>query len=386
MVPISYNLRNLKVRKTTSAAAAFGLALVVFVFASVLMLSNGIKKTLGRSASPDVALVLRKGATAEIESVIEDSSVNLVINDTALPQPVSGPRGVSESVVVILLDKLGTDGVSNAQVRGIRPESFAFRPTVKIVEGRMPQEGSDEVVIGRAISGRFKGLTLGESFELKKNRAVKVVGVFDDNGSSQESEIWVDIDTLRTSFKREGYTSAIRVRVSPSQFDAFRASIEANRQLNLQVFKEAEYYEKQSEGTSMFISAMGIMIAVFFSIGAMLGATITMHAAVANRQREIGTLRALGFSKASILFSFLLESIILSIIGGGIGALASLAMGFVSFSMVNFASWSEIVFRFEPDGGVIIGSMVFATFMGLVGGFLPAIRAARINPIQAMRA
>jgi len=386
MVPISYNLRNLKVRKTTSAAAAFGLALVVFVFASVLMLSNGIKKTLGRSASPDAALVLRKGATAEIESVIEDANVNLVLNDTSLPQSVSGPRGVSESVVVILLDKIGADGFSNAAVRGIRPDSFAFRPSIKIVEGRMPQEGSDEVVIGRAISGRFKGLTLGESFELKKNRSVKVVGVFEDGGSSNESEVWADIDTVRTAFKREGYTSAIRVRVSPSQFDTFKASIESNRQLNLAVMKEAVYYEKQSEGTSLFISIMGTMIALFFSIGAMLGATITMHAAVANRQREIGTLRALGFSKASILFSFLLESIILSIIGGGIGALASLAMGLVSFSMVNFASWSEIVFRFEPDGGVIVGSMIFATVMGLVGGFLPAIRAARINPIEAMRA
>jgi putative ABC transport system permease protein len=386
MVPISYNLRNLKVRKTTSAAAAFGLALVVFVFASVMMLGNGIKKTIGRSASGDAALVLRKGATAELESVIEEGNVNLVINDTALPQPASGPRGISESVVVILLDKIGANGFSNAAVRGIRPESFAFRPSVKIVEGRLPQPGSDEVVIGRAISGRFKGLNLNDSFELKKNRPVKVVGVFEDSGSSNESEVWADIDTLRTAFKREGYTSAIRVRVSSSQFDTFKASIESNRQLNMQVLKEAEYYEKQSEGTALFITIMGTMIAVFFSIGAMLGATITMHAAVANRQREIGTLRALGFSKGSIMLSFLLESIVLSVIGGGIGALASLAMGLVSFSMVNFASWSEIVFRFEPNAGIIGGSMLFATVMGLLGGFLPAIRAARINPIEAMRA
>lgn len=386
MVPISYNLRNLKVRKTTSAAAAFGLALVVFVFASVLMLSNGIQKTLGRSASSDVAIVLRKGATAEIESVIEESSVNLVLNDTALPAPASGPRGVSELVVVILLDKIGASGVSNAQVRGISPDTLAFRSSVKIVEGRAAQQGSDEVVIGKAVAGRFKGLSLGESFELKKNRPVKVVGIFADGGSSLESEVWADIDTVRTSFKREGYTSAVRVRVQPAAFDAYKTSIESNRQLNMQVLKESEYFDKQSEGTAMFITALGIMIAVFFSIGAMLGAMITMHGAVANRQREIGTLRALGFSKTSILFSFLLESIILSIIGGGIGAIASLAMGLVSFSMVNFASWSEIVFRFEPEAGVIVGSMIFASVMGLVGGFLPAIRASRINPIEAMRA
>jgi putative ABC transport system permease protein len=387
MIPVSYNFRNLAVRKTTTAAAVLGLALVVFIFASVQMLANGITATLGRAADPNAAIVLRKGATSEMESSIEDPSVNLVLADQALASAAgSGPRGVSEVVMVILLDKVGTTGMSNAMIRGVRPESLQFRPGMKIVEGRAPNPGADECIVGKAIRGRFKGLDLDQSFEVKKNRMLKVVGVFEDGGSSNESEVWTDTDVVRTAFRREGFVSSIRTRVTPAAFDGFRASIESNRQLNLQVMKEAEYYEKQSENTAIFIRAMGTVIAVFFSFGAMLGAMITMHAAVSNRQREIGTLRALGFGRMTILLSFLFESIVLALIGGVIGAAASVAMGFVRFSMINFASWSEIVFKFEPTGGIIVGALVFASVMGLVGGLLPAIRAARISPVDAMRA
>lgn len=386
MIPVSYNLRNLTVRRTTTASVVLGLALVVFVFASVMMLSNGIKKTLGRSAANDVAVVLRKGSQSELESSIDEPNVNLVLNDRALPMPVKGPRGTAEVVTVILLDKVGTDGMSNATVRGVGVDAMAFRSSMTIVEGRAARPGSDEVVVGKAIRGRFKGLDLEQSFELKKNLPVKVVGIFSDQGSSYESEVWADINTVRTAFRREGFVSSVRVRVEPSQFEAYKASIESNRQLNLQVIKESVFYEKQSEGTAMFISAMGIVIAVFFSFGAMLGAMITMHAAVANRQREIGTLRALGFSKFSILFSFLIESIFLSLVGGLIGAAASMAMGLVKFSMMNFASFSEIVFSFEPTFGTIVGAMIFSSIMGLIGGILPAIRAARVSPVDAMRA
>jgi putative ABC transport system permease protein len=386
MIPLSYNIRNLAVRKTTTAAVALGLGLVVFVFASVMMLSNGIRKTMGRSARPDVALVMRKGAAAELESVIEEPSINLVLNDKALPIPAEGPRGVAELVVVILAEKVGAPGMSNAQVRGIPDGGLAFRPSVKVIAGRAARPGSDEVMVGKALRGRFKGLDLDQSFELKKNRSVKVVGIFEDNGSSYESEVWADLNTVRTTFRREGFVSSIRARVEPSAFDAYKASIESNRQLNMQVLKEAAYYEKQSEGTATFIFAMGLMIAVFFSVGAMLGAMITMHAAVANRQREIGTLRALGFSRKSILLSFLVESILLALLGGVLGAGASLAMGSVSFSMVNWVSWSEIVFRFEPTSAILVRAIVFATAMGLFGGLLPAVRAARVSPIDAMRA
>jgi len=386
MIPIKYNVRNLIVRKTTTVAAAFGLALVVFVFAAAQMLGNGIKKTLGRSATPETAIVLRKGSSSEMESGIEEQQVNLVLAQAQQVGASKAPPGVGEVLVVILLDKVGTSGVSNVTVRGVTEDVFAFRPTTKITEGRAAKPGADEVVVGAGISGRFKGLGLGQSFELKKNRPVKVVGVFSDGGSSFESEVWGDVNNVRTAFGREGNVSSIRVRLdAASKFDAFKALIEQNRQLGLSAQREADYYEKQSEATATFLTIMGTMIAVLFGLGAMIGATITMNAQVANRQREIGTLRALGFSRGGILLSFLLESVVLALIGGVVGAVAAISLKFVTITMLNAGTWAEIVFSFEPTPSIIIKSMVLAGAMGVVGGFFPAFRAARVSPIEAMR-
>ncbi|EYF04702.1 ABC transporter permease [Chondromyces apiculatus] len=387
MIPVAYNLRNLAVRKTTTLATAAGLGLVVFVFASVLMLANSIERTLGRSGRPDVAIVLRKGSDAELASGIEAQQVSLILgNADVAKRPDGKPDGVGEIAAVILLPKLGTDGESNVQVRGVPDDVMAFRPSVTLVEGRPAQPGSDEVIVGKAISGRFKGLTLGQSFELRKNRPLKVVGIFADGGSSFESEVWGDVHSVGSAFGRQGSMSSVRVRLlSPAKFDGFKASIDQNQQLGLEVLRETDYYEKQSEGMNVFIGALGISIAFLFSVGAMIGAMITMYGSIANRQREIGTLRALGFSRFSILLSFLLESICLALIGGAIGALASLAMGMVRFSMVNFASFSEVVFTFEPTPGIMLGSLAVAVVMGLFGGFLPAVQAARMSPIKAMR-
>ena len=387
MIPIAYNMRNLRVRKTTSAATALGLALVVFVFSSVMMLANGLDKTAGRAAGADIAIVLRKGSTGEMESGVDEPNVGLIAASPEVARYPSGkPQSVAELIVVMLLDKSGTTGFSNVQMRGVPDDVMQFRPTVHIMAGRAATPGTDEVIIGKGIRGRFKGLDLDQTFEMRKNRPAKVVGVFEDQGSAFESEIWADLHTVRNTFGRDGIVSSVRVRLeSPSKFAGFKASIESNRQLNVAAMKDTEYYEKASQGTSKFLTVMGILIAVFFSIGAMIGAMITMHAAVAQRQREIGTLRALGFSRGSILFSFLLESIVLALIGGAIGAIASLAMGFVRISTMNMATWSEIVFAFEPTVGIIAGSMLLAAVMGLLGGFFPAVRAARINPVLAMR-
>jgi putative ABC transport system permease protein len=386
MVPIKYNVRNLVVRKRTTLAAAFGLALVVFVFACAFMLAAGIKKTLGRTASPDVAIVLRKGSDTELTSAVEDKHLSIV---TAQAQQVGAskkPAVVGEVLVVILLDKIGTTGVSNVTVRGVPEDALAFRPTAKLASGRMPKPGTDEVLVGAAIRGRFRGLEVGESFELKKNRPVKVVGVFEDEGSSFESEVWGDMHTVRQAFGREGYVSSVRVRLdSASRFDALKALVEQDRQLGLVVMREADYFEKQSEATAFILKLLGGMVAVFFAIGAMIGATITMNAQVAGRVREIGTLRALGFSKVSILTSFLFESIVLALAGGALGALASLGMKAVKITMLNAGTWSEIVFGFEPTPEIVGGSLALAVFMGVAGGFLPAVRAARISPIEAMR-
>jgi putative ABC transport system permease protein len=284
------------------------------------------------------------------------------------------------------MEKLGTTGVANVQMRGVPDDVFAFRPTVKIVQGKALAPGTDEVVVGKSILGRFKGLAMGESFELRKNRPVRVVGVMEDGGSSYESEVWVDVHTLRAAFGRDGVVSSVRARLlDPLKFDALKASIDQDPQLGLDVMRESDFQEKLSQGTKIFITAMGVVIAVFFSIGAMIGAMITMYASVANRQREIGTLRALGFTRTSILTSFLLESVALALLGGAVGAIASLAMGFVKFSTMNFATWSEIVFSFEPTPAILGQAMVAAAAMGILGGLFPAVRAARMNAVEAMR-
>ncbi|WP_394842657.1 ABC transporter permease [Pendulispora brunnea] len=390
MIPIRYNVRSLAVRKTTTLATAFGVALVVFVFASALMLSEGIKRTLTTSGNPNGAIVMRKGSDNELSSVIETPTMSLLLAAPGVEHDQAGgnqPLGAGEIVAVNTIEKLGADGISNVQLRGVTDLSAKLRTNLKIVAGRAPAPGSDEVMVGERIRGRFRGLDLGQSFELKKNRQAKVVGIFTAGGSSHESEVWVDLEVLRTVFRREGVVSSVHVLLeSPAAFDRFQAAVEQDKRLGLLAMREVDYYEKQSEGTSMFMQVLGTLIALFFAIGSMIGAMITMYAAVANRQREIGTLRALGFSRRSILFSFLVESMFLATLGGAMGAAASLLMGFVKFSMMNFASWSEIVFEFHPTPGILISAVVLSGAVGLIGGFFPALRAARISPVTAMRA
>lgn len=387
MIPIQYNIRNLVVRKTTTIAAGMGLGLVVFVLASALMLSNGIERTLGRAAAEDMAVVLRKGSDAELSSGLANSQVGLIAANPGVAKGQDGQPLVSgELVVVILLDKVGTSGVSNVQIRGVPDHVLQMRKDLRIIEGRPARPGTDEVIVGKAIRGRFKGLELNQSFEIRKNRPVTVVGVFEDKGSAFESEVWMDVKTAASAFGREGFVTTVRVKLeSPSKLDGFKAAVESNPQLEAMVMSEAEFAVKQSEDTSLFITVMGIMIAVLFSIGAMIGAMITMHASIANRQREIATLRALGFQRSSILLSFLLESAALALAGGLVGAVASLGMKFVKFSTINFATFSEMTFSFEPTPGIIGSSLAVAVLMGLAGGLHPAIRAARMNLVQAMR-
>ncbi len=387
MVPLRYNLRNLLVRKATTVAAATGVALVVFVLASSLMLSNGIKKTLGSSGRADTAIVLRKGSDAELNSNIDDPQVSVILAAPGVAvDPKGAPLGAGEVVLVLAIEKIGAEGFSNVSVRGVPENAAALREHVRVVAGRAPRPGADEAMIGARLRGRFKGFDLDRTIELRKNRAVRVVGVFEDQGSSFESEVWADRDFVRAAFGREGVVSSVRARLtSADKFDAFKAVVEQDKNLGYEAVRETVYYEKQSEGVSIFVTALGGVIAAFFSFGAMIGALITMHASVSGRQREIGTLRALGFSRRSILAAFLLESIALALLGGVIGALASLAMGFVSFSMVNFASFSELVFSFEPSPAIVVQSVIFAGVMGVFGGFLPALRAARVSPVAAMR-
>lgn len=390
MIPISYNVRSLLVRRTTTIATALGIALVVFVLSSSLMLGEGIRNTLVSNGSTTRAKVLRKGSDTEMASGLENSQVSLVMAAPGVKRDESNqPLGSPEVVVVIAMDKIGGEAeglISNILVRGVPPQVMKVRPEVRIIAGRPARPGTDEVIVGKGVRGHFKGLELNSSFELKKNRPVQVVGIFEAGGSSLESEVWADLETLRTSFGRGSSSSSITLQLeSASAYDGFAAYVENDKQLGLEPFREAVYYEKQSEGTSMFITILGSVIAFAFSVGAMIGAMITMYGAVSQRSKEVGTLRALGFSRGDVLLSFLLESIVLALAGGVIGGVASLGMGFVKFSMMNFATWQEISFSFDPTVFIVLGSIGAGGLMGVLGGFFPAVRASRLSPIVAMR-
>ena len=300
MVPIRYNVRNLLVRRTTTLAAALGVGLVVFVLAASLMLNEGLARTLDLSGSPDTAIVLRKGSDSEMPSSVEDKAISLIKVAPGVKAASDGqPLVLGEVVVVLFQDLANGKGKSNATLRGTPLDRVQiFRPEMKIIEGRMAKPGTDEVVVGARVVGRFKGLEIGQSIDLRKARAVKVVGVFEANGSSFESEVWGDVEYIRSSFGREAVVSSVRVKLeSEAVYDGFEVAVERDKQLGLEVMREPEFYRKQSENTSIFIIAMGSLIAVFFSIGAMIGAMITMYGSVAHRKREIGVLRALGFSR-----------------------------------------------------------------------------------------
>ena len=387
MIPLRYNVRSLAVRKATTAATALGIGLVVFVLSTSQMLADGIQHTLGSAGEPGRAIVLRKGADNELVSTIDAKLVNVIMAAGGVRRDERGPRGVAELLTIIALPRTkSATSLSNVAVRGISDRALDFRSEAKLIAGRAPRIGADEAMIGRRLRGQYRGLQLGQSFVLKKNLSVRVVGVFDAGGSVHESEIWCDAQLVQSAFGREGLLSSVTVELqSHSAFAGFRSAIERERSYGLSVERESAYYEKQSEGTATLVRFLGGAVVVFFSIGASIGATITMYAAVAQRRREVGTLRALGFSRSAILSSFLIESLLLALFGGAIGAACSLAMGQLELTMVNFSTLSEMTFAFHASASMLLVALAVGILMGLAGGLLPAIRAARVSPIEAMR-
>jgi putative ABC transport system permease protein len=385
MVPIRYNVRSLMVRKATTIATAVGIALVVFVFAAAQMLNEGAERAMLASGRDDNVIILRKGSDAELSSGVGNDYKKL--GDLPQVAQVEGTGAVGEIVIVItaaLTD--GSGGISNVLVRGMPPEGRAFRPDVKLVSGRWPAPGTDEALVGTAISGRFEGVAPGQSLELRRNRPLKIVGEFSAGGSSYESEVWGDLDVIRKYLGRESVVSSVRVRLKDaSQFEAYRRAIEGDKTFSVKAMRETDYYRKQAEGTAQLLTVMGMIVAILFSLAAMLGAAITMNGAVANRVKEIGTLRALGFSRLSILVSFVLEAIFLALLGGVIGVVFVQLMSLIQLRTMNFATFSDVVVTFRATPGIVIGALIFSAVMGVIGGLFPAIRAARVSPIEAMR-
>ena len=390
-IPISYIVRNVYARKLTTILTAAGMALVVFVFASVLMMTEGIRQTLVATGQPDNVMVIRRSAASEVQSGVGRDQGAVI---ESLPQIATDGAGLKliskEPVAVINMPKRKSnpndpDKPSNIVVRGTTAQGLVLRPQVHIIEGRMFRPGTSEIIAGGAISRAFAGAGLGESLRFAQ-RQWTVVGIFDGGGSGFDSEVWGDAEQLMQGFRRSAFSSILFQLADPSQFDSVKTALEADPRLTVEAKPEKQFYAEQSEGLAKFIGYLGTTLSVIFSIGAIVGAMITMYASVASRTGEIGTLRALGFPRRSILIAFLVESLMLGLVGGVIGLAAASAMQAVSLSTMNFQTFAELTFRFRISVAIVIEVMVFALFMGFIGGFLPAFRAARMKIVDALRA
>lgn len=384
-IPFSYSFRNLWTRRLTTILTASGMALVVFVFASILMLAEGLQKTLVESGSYDNVVVIRKASSTEVQSGIERLQASIVETQ---PEVAAGSDGkpilAKEIVVLINLVKRGTNKPAQVVIRGIGENSLPLRAQVKLVQGRMPRPGSSEIIAGQSIAKRFKGGGIGETLRFGM-RDWTVVGIFDAGNTSFASEIWGDVDQLMPAFRRPVYSSVIFKLRDPSEFKKVKARIESDPRLTLEARRETRYYADQSEMMAKFLRILGISLTAIFSLGAIIGAMITMYAAVANRTGEIGTLRSLGFQGRNILLAFLMESLLLGFIGGCVGLFFASFLQLFTISTINFQTFSELAFSFTLTFEVIYKSIIFSQIMGFVGGVLPAVRAARMNIVESLR-
>lgn len=385
-IPISYSFRNLWTRRLTTILTASGMALVVFVFASVLMLAEGLRKTLVETGSYDNVVVIRKASNSEVMSGVDRLQASVIESQPEIAIGENGKRLLAKEIVILVsLSRRGSDKPSLIQLRGVDESSLPLRPQVKLIKGRMPRYGSSEILAASGIARRFKGGGLGETLRFAM-RDWTVVGIFDAGNTGYNSEIWGDADQFMQAFRRPVYSSVLfKLRDSP-EFQGFKERIESDPRLTLEAKRETGYYTDQSEMMATFLSILGLSLTIIFSLGAVVGAMITMYAAVANRTDEIGTLRALGFQRRNILAAFLIESLLLSLIGGCAGLLFASFMQFLTISTMNWQTFSELAFSFSLTFGIVYKSLLFSLSMGFIGGVLPAFRAARMNIVDSLRA
>lgn len=385
-IPYSYSFRNLWTRRLTTVLTASGMALVVFVFSATLMLAEGLQKTLVDTGSYDNVIVIRKSSTSEVQSGVERLQASIVESQPEVAMAEEGQLLLAKELVVLInIPKRGTNKPANVVIRGISASSLLLRPQVKLTEGRMPRPGSAEVVAGRNIARRFQGGGMGETIRFGM-RDWMVVGVFDAGNTGFSSEIWGDVDQLMQAFRRPVYSSVIFKLRDPSRFEEFRTRIESDPRLTLEAKREKVYYQEQSEMMAKFLRILGITLTIIFSLGAVIGAMITMYAAVAQRVTEIGTLRALGFQKGSVLAAFVLESLFLGLLGGFAGLFFASFLQLITISTMNWQTFAELAFSFSLTAGIAWKSLAFSLVMGFAGGVLPAFRASRMNIVDALRA
>lgn len=385
-IPFSYIFRNLWTRKLTTILTAAGMGLVVFVFAAVLMLDAGLKKTMVGTGSFDNVVMIRKGSETEIQSGVSRDQASLVESMANIARGPDGKPVVSkESLILISLNKKGQERGSNIVTRGVSPLGLTMRPQAKIIHGRLFREGSSEVIVGRNVNEQFDGAEIGQSLRFG-GRDWQIVGIFDAQKSAFDSEVWGDVEQLMQSFRRASFSSVIAQLSRSDGFDKLVTDVDDDIRLNLQTKREQIFYEDQSRALSTFITILGTVLSVIFSLGAMIGAAITMYSAVATRTGEIGTLRALGFRRPSILAAFLMESLLLALVGGAAGLFFATFLQAITISTLNIQSFSQLAFSFVLTPKIIIQTILFSLLMGFIGGFLPAIKASRMKIVDSLRA
>ncbi len=380
------NLRTIPQRLGSSGVAIVGIAGVVVVFVSVLSIATGFTAAMEGTGSPSRAIVMRSGADSEMTSGIGGAAATIIKEAPGLRRDGQTALASAELFVIIDLPKRSTGTPANVPMRGVEPAAFQVRDEVKIVDGRPFQFGTNEVIVGRGARGQFSGLTVGDTVTSGK-ATWQVVGVFDAGGGVSETEIWVDARVLQGVYNRGNSYQTVLARLESSEsFDTFRDWLVTNPQLNVQVRRETEYYAQQSRALSGLIRGVGFGIAALMGIGAVFGAILTMYTAVSTRSREIATLRALGFNTASVIVSVLVESLALGAIGGVIGGLGAY-FGFNGYqtSTINFQTFSQVAFAFRVTPELLVTGLAYALLMGLVGGLLPALRAASLPIPSALR-
>jgi ABC-type lipoprotein release transport system permease subunit len=384
MIPLKYNIGNLTARRVSTVMTILGIGIVIAVMISMMALKNGVHSAIVSSGSKDNLMVMREGAEAELSSSVSKDAFRIIRSMPGIAKDAGGAPMISPELVIIFkIPKKDDPKGSNVLVRGVTAEAFAMRPYVKIIDGRMFRPGVNEVIVARRIRDRFVNTAIGDRFKFG-SQSYNVVGVFDAQGTAFDSEMWCDVNFLGQARKRDAYSSVIVRPVDHNAFSSIKTEIENDNRLKLAVKSEYQYYDDQTSGLAGIVVLVGI-VTFFMTIGAILGTMNTMFSAIASRGRELATMRALGFKRRTILLSVVIESAFISLLGGIAGLLLALPVNAISTGTTNFQTFSEVAFNFRVDGHVALNGILIALIAGVIGGMLPALRAARTPITTALR-
>jgi putative ABC transport system permease protein len=385
-IPVIYNLRSVKERWSSAIVAVVGIAGTVGVFVAMLSLARGFKATLVSSGSEDNAIIMRAGATSEMTGGVTIDTVKIMQDEPGIARGADGPLVTPEVVLVAPIPLISTGTDANVEIRGVSKNVLEIRKNIKIVQGRMFTPGLNELVVGKNANTSYAGLTLGNTISLGSVRW-KIVGIFDAGGSAFDSDVWGDAHLIGPAYNRPDiFFQSVTVHLtSPSTFQQLKDAATSDPRLNVDVTREIDYYSKQSNRLTKLITVLGGMVAAVMAIGAVFGALNTMYSAVSERGREIATMRALGFGGPAVVFSFVIEALLISFVGGLIGCLAVLPLNGLTTGAMNLQTFSHLAFAFKITPELLVKGVVFALFMGVLGGLLPAIRAASLPISHALR-